>query len=341
MSPNFLQTIWFLLVMFLIAGYAVLDGFDLGVGTLSLFRREPGDRRLMMNAIGPVWDGNEVWLLTGGGALFAAFPPVYATVFSGFYLALMLLLLFLILRAVSMEFRGQVDSGRWRRFWDLAFGFGSAVPALLFGVAVGNILRGIPLDSAGRFAGSFLGLLNPYALVVGLLSLAMFACHGALYMAMKSEGELREDMERWAIRGWIAWVVLYTAATLLSFLLAPHLFADVFSNPAAWVFFLLLLAALVTLPVFLRAGYRGRAFLASSAGIVSSIGVAAAGLFPRLVPSVTDLSGSLTAANASSTDRTLLTMLVIALVGMPFVIGYTIWAYRTFKGKVTLTEESY
>jgi len=194
MEPTVLQTIWFLLVGVLLIGYAILDGFDLGVGVLTLFRKNAHDRRLMINAIAPVWDGNEVWLLTGGGALFAAFPPVYATVFSGFYLAFMLLLVFLILRGISMEFRSQVDSPAWKNFWDLMFGIGSLVPAILYGVAIGNILRGIPLDETQTFTGTFLGLLNPYAILIGVLGLVMFVCHGAIYMTMKAEGQLEDDM---------------------------------------------------------------------------------------------------------------------------------------------------
>src|SRR5512147_1077494 len=172
-----LNTVWFLLIGVLLTGYAILDGFDLGVGVLHLFARDEEERRLHINAIGPVWDGNEVWLLTGGGALFAAFPVVYATVFSGFYLALMLLLVALILRAVSMEFRSKVDSPGWKKVWDWAFGIGSLLPAILFGVAFGNVLRGIPINEQGLFTGSFLELLNPYAILIGLLSLALFTMH--------------------------------------------------------------------------------------------------------------------------------------------------------------------
>jgi cytochrome bd ubiquinol oxidase subunit II len=341
MEPTALQITWFLLYFVLIAGYAVLDGFDLGVGVLSVFRKDPHDRRLMINAIGPVWDGNEVWLITGGGALFAAFPIVYATVFSGFYLALMLLLFALMARAISMEFRGKVESATWKRFWDYAFGIGSLLPALLFGVAVGNILKGVPIDATGTYTGTFLGLLNPYAVVVGLLSLVMFTCHGALYMTLKSDGELREAMKAWASRGWVAWVALYVVASLLSFFFAPHLFTNVLGNPLAWIFFPLVLAGLVYLPVGIKAGNLGRAFLASSVAILSLIGLCAVSLFPRLVPSSIDLAFSLTAGNASSTPRTLTTMLWIAILGMPLVLVYSFFLYRTFRGKVVLTEDSY
>ena len=341
MEPSGLQVTWFALFGVLIGGYAILDGFDLGVGVLSLFDRSGRRRRLYLNAIGPVWDGNEVWLVTAGGALFAAFPAVYATVFSAFYLALMLLLVGLILRAVSLEFRGKVAAPRWQRFWDGAFGIGSLLAALLFGVAVGNLLKGIPLDAEGIFRGDFPGLLYPYALLVGLLGLTMFTTHGALYMALKSEGELRARTLRGVTPLWIAWVLLYAAATILTLFVSPWLIAGAYGGALFWVALPLLLIALLAIPVLTRAGRLGWAFTASSAAIAMMIALAALGLYPRLVPSSLDLAHSLTIANASSTPRTLRTMLVIALVGMPIVIGYTIYIYRVFKGKVEITEASY
>lgn len=341
MEATFLQIAWFVLFFVLIAGYAVLDGFDLGVGVLSLFNRDDAERRLYVNAIGPVWDGNEVWLVTGGGALFAAFPPVYATVFSGFYLALMLVLLGLILRAVSMEFRGKVESSAWRRLWDLGFGIGSLLPALLFGVAVGNILRGIPVGADGEFAGTFLGLLNPFALLCGVLGLVMFVTHGALYLAVKTGGDLRKRMLSVASKAWIGWVVLYIGATLYGFFEANHLFDGTLKNPVFWVFFVVFLGSLLYQPVAVKAGRAFAAFLASSLSVVTLIGMAATGLFPTLVPSTIDAAHSLTIMNASSTERTLTTMLVIAGLGMPVVIGYTVFIYRVFKGEVILDESSY
>lgn len=336
-----LNTVWFLLIGILIIGYAILDGFDLGVGVLHLFAHDDNERRIHMNAIGPVWDGNEVWLLTGGGALFAAFPIVYATVFSAFYLAFMLLLTALIFRAVSMEFRGKVGSLRWRRLWDLSFGLGSLLPAVLFGVAIGNILRGIPIDKNGVFTGSFLDLLNPYALLLGALSLAMFTMHGAAYMTLKTEGVLRENMQNWVSKAWIAFVVLYFLATLATFFVSPFLFEDSLSNPLFWILFLLLLAAILYIPIAVKAGECFRTFLTSSVTIACMIGLIGVSLFPRLVPSTTNLAFSLTIYNASSTSKTLTVMLIIALIGMPLVIGYTMYIYRVFKGKVVISEESY
>lgn len=336
-----LNIIWFLLVGVLIIGYAILDGFDLGAGVLSLFTKRDHDRRIIMNAIGPVWDGNEVWLLTGGGALFAAFPKVYATVFSSFYLALMLVLFALIARAVSFEFRGKVAAPAWKAAWDKAFGFGSLLPALLFGVAVGNILRGIPLNTEGVFTGTFLGLLNPYSLLIGVLSLVLFTMHGAIYLTMKTDGELQASMEGWISRTWMAFVVLYVAATVASMGAAGYLFDGAMHNPLWWMLFLPVLAAIVYIPIAVKAKKFGWAFVSSSLTIAGAIGLAFIGMFPRLVPSSLDLENSLTIYNASSTQLTQWVMFVIALIGVPLVLIYTIWIYRIFKGKVQIHEDSY
>jgi cytochrome d ubiquinol oxidase subunit II len=341
MDPNWLQITWYALFMTLIAGYAILDGFDLGIGVLSLWSRSERERRIYMNAVGPVWDGNEVWLLTAGGALFAAFPPVYATVFSGFYLALILVLVGLIARAVSMEFRGKVESPVWKRFWERMFGIGSALPALLFGVAVGNVLRGLPLAENGEFAGRFIGLLNPFSLLVGALGLAIFLTHGALYLAVKTSGDLRQRMLQTAQRAWTGWVVLYVAAVIASFFDAPYLLERTLRNAWFWGGLIVFLGALLYLPLPIRSGRPLRALIASSLGVLALIGQAAAGLYPTLVPARNAPQLSLTIANSSSSQNSLQTMLIIALIGMPLVLGYTIYIYRAFKGEVELDEHSY
>jgi len=336
-----LNLTWVLLFGVLIAGYAILDGFDLGVGVLHLFTKDEKEKRMNINAIGPVWDGNEVWLLTGGGALFAAFPPVYATAFSGFYLALMLLLAALIARAVSMEFRGKVDSPKWRNIWDWAFGLGSFLPALLFGVAVGNVLRGVPIDASGEFVGTFLGLLNPYALLIGVLSLVMFTMHGALYLVMKTEGEQQMRAQATAAKLWPIFVVLYVLATVASYLVAPYLFESAFLRVPFWVCAVIAFLGIAYVPIAMRQDKAFPAFIASSSAIAGLIGVALTSMFPKLLPSSVDLAYSLTAYNASSTPPTLTAMLIIALIGMPLVIVYTFVIYRVFKGKVVLTPDSY
>lgn len=336
-----MQTVWFVLFAVLVAGYAVLDGFDLGVGVLHLFAHNDDERRHYLNAIGPVWDGNEVWLLTAGGALFAAFPGVYATVFSGFYLALMLVVAALMFRAASFEFRGKVDSARWRNVWNWAFGLGSLLPSVLFGVAVGNIVRGIPLDGNGVFTGSFVGLLNPFAMVVGLVSLAAFVMQGAAYMLTKVDGTHRDRLRRWTRGSWLAFVALYAAATGWAIALAPYGFGGLVANPVFWLFALLLVASVVTVPIAAQRHRDGLTFLASSGTIVSIVALPAIGLYPTLVPASTDPAYGLTAYNASSSTHTLAVMLYIAAVGMPFVLAYTAYVYRVFKGKVVIGEGSY
>jgi cytochrome bd ubiquinol oxidase subunit II len=336
-----LNSIWFWLVGVLIIGYAILDGFDFGVGILSLFAKNEEERRIHMNAIGPVWDGNEVWLLTGGGALFAAFPAVYATVFSGFYLALMLLLVALIARAVSFEFRSKVESASWRRIWDWAFGLGSLLPALLFGVAIGNILHAVPVDASGNYLGTFLGLLNPFSIGVGLLSVVLFTMHGAIYLASKTDGALQSRAAVWASNLWIPFVLLYVVMTLWSWLASPFLFEGSMKNPFFFIFLILLVSTIVYLPIVVKSGKYGRAFLVSSLLITAMLGQMALSLFPRLVPSSIDLAYSLTIYNASSSPLTLQTMLIIALVGVPIVIAYSAFIHYVFRGKVEITKESY
>ena len=335
-----LNTTWFFLVGVLLAGYAVFDGFDLGVGALHLLVVEDRDRRIFLNAIGPVWDGNEVWLVTGGGALFAAFPMVYATVFSGFYLALILLLAALIGRAVSFEFRSKVESPSWRRVWDRVFGIGSFLPALLFGVAVGNVMRGIPMDLAGNYTGTFFGLLNPFSLVMGLLSTAMFFTHGALWMAGKSDGELQARSLRFGRIAWVAWLVLLALGTVAVALGASDLLAVGIGRPLVWLVLLLMVVGHALVGAGLLKQRTGRTFLGSCIAVVAQVFLVGFSLYPMLVPALGE-GTALDIYNASSTPMTLMVMLVIALLGMPVVIAYTVFIYRVFRGKVVLDDHSY
>jgi cytochrome d ubiquinol oxidase subunit II len=340
-----LQVIWFVLVGVLLAGYAVLDGFDLGVGALYPFLgKSEADKAVMRKAIGPVWDGNEVWLLTGGGALFAAFPPVYATVFSGFYLALMLVLFSLIFRAVSLEFRS-LDS-KWAGLWDWAFFLGSALPALLFGVAVGNIALGVPLAANGEFAGNFFTLLgfwrggfNPVPLCVGVLGLSMFLLQGASWMAVKANGDLHDRAAKLAWTLSRVFGVLVVVATAVTALFAPTAFGKVTGSPVGWVFVVLLIVS-IGWAHFAGGGKNDLAvWYAVSLSAVSLTGIWAANIFPNLVPSLGDATGaatnSLTVFNASSSQLTLMTMLIIAIIGVPIVLFYMYLIYKTFAGKVS------
>ena len=327
-NATFLQNVWFLLIGVLLAGYAVLDGFDLGVGVLFPFlAKTEEEKRTLIGAIGPVWDGNEVWLLAGGGALFAAFPMAYATVFSGFYLALMLVLFALILRAVSLEFRAH-DPKR-KGLWEAAFVGGSALPALLFGVALGNVVGGVPLDARTEFAGTFFTLLRPLPLAFGLLGLCAFLMHGAAYAALKSEGALYERARRTARTMAIAFAAAFALAFVAVLIYLP---AAVRSAPA-WVLSLVVWLSLVLFARSSKKGRDGRAFAFSSAAFLGLWGMIGAIQYPNLVRA-TAPELSLTIANASSSALTLKVMLIIALVGMPVVIGYTVFAYRVFKGKV-------
>ena len=336
-----LNTIWFLLIIILIMGYAVLDGFDLGVGVLYLFTKDETAKRVYLNSIGPVWDGNEVWLLTAGGALFAAFPVVYATVFSGFYIPFMLLLAALIFRAISFEFRGKVSSPGWKKLWDYFFGIGSLLPAILFGVAVGNIVSGLPIDISGMYVGKFPQLLNAYAILVGLVSLSVFSMHGSIYLMIKTEGDIKEKVQPYVNKLWMTTVLLYALTSFFTLFEAPFQFNGLLNSPLFWILFILLLVSIVLIPVFVKAQKYFRALIFSSLTIISMIGLTALSLFPRIVPSNIDLDFSLTVYNSASSKTSLTAMLYIALIGMPIVIAYTIFVYRIFKGKVVITKESY
>lgn len=322
------RDLWFLLIGVLLAGYAILDGFDLGVGALLPFlAKNEDEKETLIGAVGPVWDGNEVWLLAGGGALFAAFPMAYATVFSGFYLALMLVLFALILRAVSLEFRAH-DPAR-KKLWEAAFVGGSVLPALLFGVALGNVIVGVPLDAGTEFTGSFFTLLRPLPLVFGLLGLCAFLLHGAVYAALKSEGTLRQRAQKTG-RGL---ALAFAAAFALSFIMVRIYLPAAIKSIPAWACAALVVASLILLVAALKKGRDGRAFLFSSAAFLGLWGIVGAIQYPVLVRA-TDPALSLTIRNASSSALTLKVMLIVALVGMPLVIGYTIFAFRVFKGKV-------
>jgi cytochrome bd ubiquinol oxidase subunit II len=336
-----LNTTWFLLIGVLLVGYALLDGFDLGVGVMHLFTKSDKHRRINLNSIGPVWDGNEVWLLTGGGALFAAFPPVYASVFSGFYLAFMVLLFALIARATALEFRHQINSPRWQKIWDVTFGIGSLLPALLFGVALGNIMRGVPIDAAGHLDVAFLALLNPYSLLVGLLSLTAFTMHGAAWLNLKTDGEQQAWAQRWASGSWMLFLVIFLVILSMTFFTNQFLLTGMLTNPMAWLFLVLLMAGIILFPIWLRGRKPLPTILATGAQIAGVMGLIAVGLFPTIVPSSLNPDWSLTVYNASSTPLTLKTMLIIALIGVPIMLVYTFWIYFIFRGKTVIEDESY
>lgn len=329
-----LPLIWFLIVGALFTGYAMLDGFDLGVGAIHLFARKDQDRRILLNSIGPVWDGNEVWLVTGGGALFAAFPPVYATVFSGFYLAFMLLLLGLIFRAVAIEFRSKRPGRWWRQMWDISFCLGSILSSFVIGVAMGNVVWGVPLDHEGEFRGSFFGMFHPYAILIGITTVTLFAMHGAIYALMKTEGPLHSRIRLWINPLMITFIMCYVGASQATLLYCPHMTERIKEYPGFLVLAFAAMLAVANIPRCIHRKRDGQAFLSSCAAMIALMSLFGAGVFPNMLLSNPVPEHSLTVYNSSSSTGTLSIMLTIALIGVPIVLAYTVSIYWIFRGKV-------
>ena len=328
---DLLRFVWYLIIGFLLVVYSLLDGFDLGIGSLFKFlARDEKEKRALFSIIGPVWDGNEVWLITGGAALFAAFPQAYATVFSGFYLALMLVLFALIFRAVAIEF-WNYDEKR-RTFWEWAFVTGSFLPSLLFGVALGNVISGIPLNENMDFTGNFFTLLRPYPLVIGLLGLTAILLQGSTYTALKTTGSLQEKARQLSNYLWILFVVFFVLSFFAGLLYTGEKFWNIFAIGSAFVVWL----SLVLNRNYLNSGNDRLSFYMSSLSFIGLWGIVGGLHFPNLVRAGNNPDYSLTIYNASSSDMTLKIMLLIVVIGMPLVIGYTFYVYRIFKGKVNL-----
>lgn len=342
MNPyEHLQVIWFLLVGVLLIGYAILDGFDLGVGALLLRTKTDTDRRILLNAIGPVWDGNEVWLVVGGGALFAAFPNVYATVFSGFYLPFILLLVGLIFRAVAIEFRSKEEGSRWRNGWDISFSVASIGIALCAGVALGNIAIGVPIGADGEYAGGFFNLFNPYALITGVASVALFMMHGSIYLVLKTQGEIQQQARQWVKSSMIFFGIMYGILTMATFLFAPQMAHAIQSKPALFFLPVANLLLIANIPREMSRGKDLNAFVSSSLSIACLLALFGLGLFPNLVLSMPDTANSLTIFNSSATPLALTNMLTITLIGLPFVLSYTVSIYWVFRGKVSVDHLHY
>ena len=331
-----LSDIWFIAIAVLWAGYFVLEGFDFGVGILlPVLGRANAERRAVINTIGPVWDGNEVWLLTAGGATFAAFPGWYAAMFSAFYLPLLVVLVCLIFRGVAFEYRGKRDSARWRGGWDAAIFGGSLVPALLWGVAFGNVLHGIPLNAAHNYTGNFFSLLNPYSLLGGVTTLALFTLDGALFLGLKTTGDLRRRANA------LAWPVgvgaIVAAAAFLSWTMASYRSpGHVATGVAAVAFAAVAAVTLIGGVLASRAGREGYAFAAVAVAIACATGALFSALFPDVLRSSTSPLFTLTVANASSTAKTLALMTVIACIFLPFVLLYQAWTYWVFRKRISV-----
>ncbi|MET8568026.1 cytochrome d ubiquinol oxidase subunit II [Streptomyces sp. NPDC004783] len=322
-----LHDVWFVLIAVLWIGYFFLEGFDFGVGVLTkLLARDRAEKRVLINTIGPVWDGNEVWLLTAGGATFAAFPEWYATLFSGFYLPLLVILICLIIRGVAFEYRAKRPEESWQRNWETAIFWTSLIPAFLWGVAFGNIVRGVKIDQDLEYVGSVWDLLNPYALLGGLVTLTLFTFHGAVFTALKTVGEIRERSRRLARR-----VGVVTAALALVFLLWTQ--ADT-GDGTSLVALVAAVAALVAALVANQAGREGWAFTFSGVTIVAAVAMLFLTLFPNVMPSTLDADWSLTVTNASSSPYTLKIMTWLAAVATPLVLLYQGWTYWVFRKRI-------
>ena len=327
-----LSSVWFFLIAVLFAGFFFLEGFDYGVGILLPFLgKGDRERRVIINTIGPHWDGNEVWLITAGGAMFAAFPHWYATMFSGFYLALLVMLLALIVRGVAFEFRSKDASARWRKAWDWLIFVGSFVPALLWGVAVANIVRGVPIDANMIYVGTLLDLLNPYALLGGLVTLSIFTLHGALFLSLKTKGEIAQRAHSVAVRVWVPTMVIVIAFVVFSYF-ETDIFTRLGINPGLDALGAGL--ALLATGWLLRDRRHGWAFLTMGLTILLTVSTAFRGLYPRVMVSSLNPEWNLTVQNASSGDYTLSVMLVIALVLLPLVLIYQGWSYWVFRGRI-------
>lgn len=335
------QTWWFLVLGGLFSGYAILDGFDLGAGALHLFFKKEESRRIALNAIGPVWDGNEVWLVIGGGALFAGFPEVYATVFSAMYIPIMLFLMFLILRAVSIEFRSKEKMKWWRATWDISYSVSSIMLAFLLGVVLGNVLLGFAIGSDKEFKGHWLEFINPYGVMVGVSTVALFSVHGAIYLSMKTEGRLFAKITFLLKRAIIFFVVSFGITTLYTLIFIPHL-SDRFKEiPLLFVVPLLGFLAIANVPRLAAKRKYWQAFFFSSLTIALLLILVAVELYPVLLRSTLDPANNLTIYNSAASRDSLRIMLTIASIGAPLVLFYTGFVFWTFKGKVRMDEHSY
>ncbi len=335
------NTWWYLVFGAVITGYAILDGFDLGAGALHLFLKKETSRRIALNAIGPVWDGNEVWLVIGGGALFAGFPVAYAAVFSAFYLPVMIFLIGLIWRAVAIEFRSKEPGRLWRLTWDFVYSFACIVVTLSLGLMLGNIALGLPLNSQQEFAGNWLSFFNPFSMMVAVTTLALFMMHGAIYLAMKTENRLYTKLTILAKNFTVFFIVAFGITSMYTLLYIPHLSDTIKSNPEYFVFPVIMFLAIANIPRQLKMGKYRYAFISSAITIAALLITVAVEVFPNLVFASNNAANSITIQNAASSQKTMKTLLIIALIGTPLVGVYTSFVFWTFKGKVQLDEMSY
>lgn len=333
-----LNLIWFILIGVLLAGYAILDGFDLGVGIIHPVLKGAGQRNVAIKAIGPLWDGNEVWLVTFGGALFAAFPEAYATILSAMYLPIMLLLFCLILRAISIDFRNKVDSSFWKFFWDVGFHISSLGATLVFGVAAGNLVAGLPLDERGAYTGTLADLFGFYALATGLLAVATFAMHGVMFLFLKSTGPVRDRLNGWLWHTWGLFLTVYILVSMLTLIENPHVIENIKRAPWAIPIVIVNVLCVANIPRSIQLKKYGQAFISSSVNIACLVALFSVSIFPQLVYS-TDTGRSLTIYNAASSQGTLWLMCIIAMIGVPLITCYTVVIYWTFRHPIEYDSE--
>ncbi len=334
-------TLWFLVIGAVFTGYAILDGFDLGAGALHLFFKKEESRRVALNAIGPVWDGNEVWLVIGGGALFAGFPEVYATMFSAFYIPFMLFLTVLIFRAIAIEFRSKEKMLWWRKTWDIIYSVSSILIAVLLGVVLGNVMQGIPIDKDFEYQGGFFNLLNPYAIITGITTLALFMMHGATYLIMKTENRLHTKLRLLAKNTSRFFVISYVTLTMATLIYLPQAAEKFRLHPYLFLLPLFTILTIINTRRLLEKGVYFKAFISSALTSALLLITVTVNLFPNIVLSTINPAYNITIYNGASSEKSLGIMLTIAAIGVPLVAAYTTFVFWTFRGKVKLDETSY
>ena len=333
---------WYIIIMVAMANYAMLDGFDLGVGILMPFHKDDHERRICYNAIGPVWDGNEVWLIVLMGGIFAGFPLVYGTLLSAFNTPVMILIFALVFRAVAIEFRSKRESKTWRKMWDNFFFLGSLIIALSVGIGLGNLIQGIPLAKDHQYVGGImLTFLRPYPILVGVFVLTIFMLHGAIFLVMKTEGDLQARCKKYVYPTMFAFILFYIVTTVITLVFQDHIIARFQRHPWFFILAAVDVLAIISIPVANHKKNFGWAFLGSCLNILLLMGLFACGMFPELMRSSLDPANSLTIFNSASSEKTLFVLMVITAIGIPLVIAYMTWVYTIFHGKVVIDDHSY
>ena len=337
-----LETLWYMVIGISTMFYVVLDGFDLGVGALHLLAKNDLQRRVFLNAIGPVWDGNEVWIVIVMGGLFAGFPNVYATIFSGFYTLLMFLIAGLMFRAAAIEFRSKRESKIWRNFWDAVFSFASILVGFVLGLLIGNMVEGIPLDASQDFIGTFSIFFRPYSVLIGITAMSLFAMHGAIFLTMKTEGQTHATVRKWITPAVLVFIFFFILSTIATWTHASHMVLRFKEMPYLVIFPILAFCAIANVFYQVRQKNDGWAFISSCLCLSLLLILYGFGTYPVIVPSTIEpLTHSLTIYNSASSPKTLINLLIVVAIGVPLVLAYGFWVYRVFRGKVKLEKMSY